>query len=787
MLLKRPSRAAAVLLSTAAAATLLVGVPSASASGELSAPCADVESVFARGSGQSTGEPEVVRFVSEIDRRISPALTHHPYELGTETIDGNQYPAVPVGAGSWDSFWNTVGAGSSGGGSFAYGDSVNEGIAELDAYLTERAATCADSVFVLGGYSQGAQTVGETYVETLPDDLRQRVIFQGLFGDPKLHLPEGEGFNPPACRGEEYSEWRRDVPDCDTDGGSLGARDAYLPEGWTSTTGLWCADDDFVCGSAKNPLTTSGHEDYEAAGGDIDAAAREIAERLAAQFPDKADEIDKNIIEAGTGTTGLDVVFLIDSTGSMGWQIEDAKRFAANMATTIQEHRGRVALVEYKDAGDAVTARILSGFNEDTTEFNQQLATIYPYGGGDFPEAVLHALMTAFNGLEWRNGATKAAIVLTDATYHDPDRVDGSTLEAVAKRALEIDPVNVYPVVPAHYGSFYTQLAEATTGEVIVNSGDTEAALTRALTKINTRPVALIKHPHYYAQPGQSIRFDVSDSYSPASEIVSYEWDYNGDGVFEESSTTPVAVRTYSEVFDGVMQVRMTDATGTASNISAFVEVGGAGPDAGRLPAPESLQAAVTATQDGISTVDVTWDYSAAAAYRFGITVNGIPVGMTDGTARSFTVTDIERAEDVEIGVVPFTEAGDMGFSASATVPGFRYDFAGFQPPVSPAGEVSTVTAGRAVPLKFSLGGDQGLEVLSGGAPVSASSECNTVPTGEGSPAASAGGSGLQYDAASDTYTYVWKTDRAWAGTCRVLQVTLDDGSLHEAVFRFSK
>jgi hypothetical protein len=43
------------------------------------------------------------------------------------------------------------------------------------------------------------------------------------------------------------------------------------------------------------------------------------------------------------------------------------------------------------------------------------------------------------------------------------------------------------------------------------------------------------------------------------------------------------------------------------------------------------------------------------------------------------------------------------------------------------------------------------------------------------------------YDAASDQYTYVWKTDRAWAGTCRLLTVQLKDGSAHQANFKFTK
>ena len=45
--------------------------------------------------------------------------------------------------------------------------------------------------------------------------------------------------------------------------------------------------------------------------------------------------------------------------------------------------------------------------------------------------------------------------------------------------------------------------------------------------------------------------------------------------------------------------------------------------------------------------------------------------------------------------------------------------------------------------------------------------------------------SGLSYDAASDTYTYVWKTDKSWEGTCRQLIVKLNDGRERVAFFTF--
>jgi hypothetical protein len=46
---------------------------------------------------------------------------------------------------------------------------------------------------------------------------------------------------------------------------------------------------------------------------------------------------------------------------------------------------------------------------------------------------------------------------------------------------------------------------------------------------------------------------------------------------------------------------------------------------------------------------------------------------------------------------------------------------------------------------------------------------------------------GLAYDTSSDTYTYVWKTAKSFADSCRVLAVKFADGSGQRAVFRFDR
>jgi uncharacterized protein len=115
------------------------------------------------------------------------------------------------------------------------------------------------------------------------------------------------------------------------------------------------------------------------------------------------------------------------------------------------------------------------------------------------------------------------------------------------------------------------------------------------------------------------------------------------------------------------------------------------------------------------------------------------------------------------------------------------FDFAGFFPPVDNPPVVNRADSGRAIPVKFSLNGFKGLDVLAAGYPRSQPIACDSsAPVDAIEETVAAGGSGLSYDPASDTYTYVWKTDKGWAGACRQLVVKLADGTSHRASFEFT-
>lgn len=110
-----------------------------------------------------------------------------------------------------------------------------------------------------------------------------------------------------------------------------------------------------------------------------------------------------------------------------------------------------------------------------------------------------------------------------------------------------------------------------------------------------------------------------------------------------------------------------------------------------------------------------------------------------------------------------------------------RYAFSGFTKLAYDVPSFNSSTGGSSIPVRFSLGGYQGLEVFLAGYPRSYQVSCDATASmlGESIETVNPGSSQLSYDPTTDQYNYVWKTERAWRGTCRRLVVTLKDGAVH--------
>jgi hypothetical protein len=169
----------------------------------------------------------------------------------------------------------------------------------------------------------------------------------------------------------------------------------------------------------------------------------------------------------------------------------------------------------------------------------------------------------------------------------------------------------------------------------------------------------------------------------------------------------------------------------------------------------------------------VTTDSLSGVSAEATLSING-------GTPNSVRLYTLSCDEGVDVADNTTSE------SASYWV---RYDFDGFYSPVDNLPAINIAKAGSSIPIKFSLNGDQGLDIFAIESPITRPVSCDSGAVIEGAEEATnhRGCKKLRYKANKDQYSYVWETSKSWSGSCREFLLNLDDGSEHAAVFSFKK
>ncbi len=119
--------------------------------------------------------------------------------------------------------------------------------------------------------------------------------------------------------------------------------------------------------------------------------------------------------------SGLDVVFVFDSTSSMQSVIEDAKSRIERMVQVlgVLVPEARIGIVTYRDhgRGEEYVVRTLP-LGSDIYRAVNFVHTVRAGGGGDTEEAVLEALQAAF-ALEYRQKVQRIVVLVGDAPPHE--------------------------------------------------------------------------------------------------------------------------------------------------------------------------------------------------------------------------------------------------------------------------------------------------------------------------------------------------------------------------------
>lgn len=149
-------------------------------------------------------------------------------------------------------------------------------------------------------------------------------------------------------------------------------------------------------------------------------------------------------VDRPAGRPRLQVLFLMDTTGSMQDEIDRLKSSVDSVARRIGDLADlEFALTLYRDRGDEYVTRT-TGFTGDVAAFRDTLAQVRAEGGGDKPEDLGAALAEALDKPAWRDDAVKLVFLVADAAphldYQDEPPYTGS-VTAAARRGIKIEPI----------------------------------------------------------------------------------------------------------------------------------------------------------------------------------------------------------------------------------------------------------------------------------------------------------------------------------------------------------
>lgn len=177
--------------------------------------------------------------------------------------------------------------------------------------------------------------------------------------------------------------------------------------------------------------------------------------------------------ETATVHKKAELVFVIDSTGSMGDAINNVKTGITSFVNSLETQgvKLRIGIVEYRDIEeDGLDSTIIHELNHSpwmnsTSEMVGVLGGIAADGGGDIPESVIDGLGYLVDGetIPWSSDSYKFAVVLTDAGYKVANRHGFNSLQEVAD-ALLAAGINTSVVTEESEFSTYEELYTTTGG-----------------------------------------------------------------------------------------------------------------------------------------------------------------------------------------------------------------------------------------------------------------------------------------------------------------------------------
>lgn len=221
-----------------------------------------------------------------------------------------------------------------------------------------------------------------------------------------------------------------------------------------------------------------------------------------------------------------DIVFMADTTGSMGGSIANVRSNANAILGQIQaaQPTARFAVAEYKDESDGPAAvfRVDQQLTDNTADVVTGINAWSASGGGDAPEAWIGALGRIPSSIDFRPDGTRVLVMFGDAPSHDPSL--GFTLGS-ATSGLQASGVRVIAIdVPGTAGGLdalgqATHVTSQTGGSLA--AADPDQVASTILSQLQNLP-AVVTHDTT-CDPGASLSFDQASRTVTSGDSTTFE------------------------------------------------------------------------------------------------------------------------------------------------------------------------------------------------------------------------------------------------------------------------
>lgn len=268
-----------------------------------------------------------------------------------------------------------------------------------------------------------------------------------------------------------------------------------------------------------------------------------------------------------SNSSNIDIVFTIGSLKNN----KDYTNIINSINSSIDTLKRKNSSVRYSlVANTSSGSKVIVEFTTNAEEIKNAVRDLYidPSSGSSMYEAISSGL-----NLNWRPGVKKMSIIISEENNYTLNG-NGGSWQDLAQKSYEIDPVEFYVVSSeGELPQDIKNLASSTGGDIFEGESENfDYSMQNIANIISTKPFAWLEGP-FVIKSGDELTLDASSSYSPDSTIYKYEWDFNGDGVYEITTSEAEVNYVFEQDFDGFIGVRVTDYNSNSSVASTKLTV----------------------------------------------------------------------------------------------------------------------------------------------------------------------------------------------------------------------